>query len=205
MERKELLALKDGKEILISAVPGCIIEGKHFPNERADMRKQLAAIAERMKRYRLFRFLFRHGEPIRYAVVGGLTTLLNFAVYLLCTRLFFATQFEGNPELYAVVFNWVAWGIAVCFAFFTNRGFVFSSRDTGGILVLQFLSFAGFRLLSGVVENFAPSLLIRWLSFHDLAAKLLIAIIVILLNYFFAKFITFSRRKSANREDFSDL
>lgn len=149
---------------------------------------------ERLCRYSLFRLLFRYEQIIRYIIVGVLTTGVNIAVYTLCTRVFFDAQFAANETLYATVFNWVSWAFAVVFAFFANRSFVFNESRRGGILLLQFGSFVLLRVGSGAVENFTPTLLIH-LGMHDIVAKILVSFAVIILNFFFTKFVTFAKRK----------
>ena len=150
---------------------------------------------ECLSEYALFRFLFRYEELIRYGIVGVLTTCVNFAVYLFLSRAIFPGLLAKNEELYAMVFNWIAWGAAVLFAFVANRVFVFERQDRGRVLAMQFLSFTALRIFSGVIENFAPSLLIK-LGMHDLAAKAIVSVAVIILNYLFTKFVTFSKRQS---------
>lgn len=154
---------------------------------------------ERLCRYALFRLVFRYEQIIRYIIVGVLTTLVNVLVYFLCTRIFFAAQFEGNETLYATLFNWVSWAFAVVFAFFANRTFVFAETRRGGILLLQFGSFVLLRIGSGVVENFTPALLIEF-GMHDIVAKVLVSFAVIILNFFFTKFITFAKRKRPDND-----
>ncbi len=135
------------------------------------------------------------GELARYGIVGVLTTAVNFLVYALCTRVWFPMLLEANEALYATVFNWVSWVFAVLFAFFANRSFVFFERRRGSVLLLQLVSFVLLRLGSGVLENFTPALLI-YLNANDLAAKLAVSLAVIVLNFFFTKFITFSKAKA---------
>ncbi len=161
-------------------------------------------LCDRLSKYAVFRFALRYAELLRYAIVGLLTTGVNFAVYLLCTRLLFPHLLAENKELYAFVFNCVAWGFAVLFAFLANRGFVFRNRDRGKALIVQLLSFVLLRLASGAVENLTPSLLIR-LGMHDLAAKGIVSLAVIVLNYLFAKFVTFARRKPASVDSSCNL
>lgn len=137
-------------------------------------------------------------ELIRYGAVGVLTTAVNFLVYVICTRYLFSSEFALDEALFATVFNWVAWAFAVLFAFFANRCFVFFESRRGTVLLLQLGSFVLLRLGSGVLENFTPSLLIR-LGINDLFAKLTVALAVILVNYFFTKFVTFAKSGSASR------
>ena len=172
------------------------------------MKEFLSRISARLSRYAWFRFLLRYGEIIRYGIVGVLTTGVNFAVYLFLSRLLFPALLEQNEELYAFVFNWISWGCAVVFAFFANRSFVFGRHERGKVLLIQLLCFVSLRVASGVFENFSPSLLIK-VGVNDLAAKSVVAVAVIILNYLFTKFITFAKRnsdpKSAGAEKISDL
>ncbi len=159
------------------------------------MKELWSKVKNRLSEYAFFRFLLRYEELIRYGIVGVLTTAVNFAVYLLLSRALFPGLLAKNGELYAMIFNWIAWGCAVLFAFIANRAFVFERQDRGRVLAMQFLSFAALRIVSGVIENFAPSLLIS-IGVHDLAAKAIVSVAVIVLNYLFTKFVTFAKRKS---------
>ena len=156
-------------------------------------------VRDRLCRYAIFRLVFRYEQIIRYGIVGVLTTAVNLIVYALCTRVFFAAQFEASPELYATVFNWVSWAFAVVFAFFVNRSFVFSDKRRGKIMIWQFGSFVLLRIGSGVVENFTPTLLIL-LGMNDLWAKVLVSFAVIILNFFFTKFVTFAKKKKPSTD-----
>ena len=148
-----------------------------------------------------FTFCMRHAELIRYIVVGGATTCVNFAVWFLLSRVLFADLYARNEALWLMVFNWIAWGAAVIFAFFMNDRFVFRARSSGVALLLRFASFVLLRLGSGVLENTLPSLLVLHLSFYDLIAKVLVSVLIILLNYLFTKFITFRKRRKVPMPD----
>ena len=158
------------------------------------MPKLYRRMRERLCRYAGFRFLFRYEEILRYGIVGVLTTVVNLTVYYVCSRLLFAAQFNENEALCAIACNCISWAFAVVFAFFANRSFVFAETRRGGVLWLQFGSFVLLRSGSGVVENFTPSLLIH-LGMHDILAKVLVSVAVIVLNFFFTKFVTFAKRK----------
>ena len=163
------------------------------------MRAWLAAFIERHSENKLIKLLVRYGEIVRYAIVGVLTTAVNFAIYLLFTLLLFPDLMAKNEALYAFVFNCIAWAGAVLFAFFANRIYVFQSREKGGTLVFEFLSFVALRVASGAVETLTPSILIK-LGMNDLVAKAIVAIAVIVLNYVFARFITFAKSKSGKKD-----
>ena len=60
-------------------------------------------------------------EVLWYAFFGVLTTAVNFAVYLVMTRLVLKGFFEEHEAAVTLASNWVAWSVAVLFAFFVNK------------------------------------------------------------------------------------
>ncbi len=140
----------------------------------------------------------KYREIILYLVFGGLTTLVNFVVYFLCT---------SGLSLSWSVSNVAAWVLAVLFAYVTNRIWVFQSKTKGASALLrEFLSFVLCRLLSlgfDMAIMFLCIDLLHWDTFKaaglpmgEFGAKLLAQIVVIIANYIFSKLIIF-RHKSA--------
>ena len=70
--------------------------------------------------YRIKALILKYRSIISYLVFGVLTTLVNLVVYYLCYHLW------GVGNDISVV---IAWVLAVLFAFFTNKPFVFESHD----------------------------------------------------------------------------
>ena len=129
----------------------------------------------------------RMRELFFYLLFGGLTTLVNFIVYSLTVR---ALGITGA--------NAVAWVAAVLFAFFTNRVWVFQNREKR--LLPQLVTFVGGRAFSGVLEIFLPALLVEWgmdqtaFDVPGFWAKAAVSILVVVLNYFFGKYIVFKNK-----------
>ena len=129
----------------------------------------------------------RTRELLLYLLFGGLTTLVNFVIYTLTVNLLGIT---GS--------NAVAWVVAVLFAFFTNRLWVFQNREKH--LLSQLTAFVGGRALSGVLEIFLPALLVEWglrqtaFDIPGFWAKATVSVLVVLLNYFFGKYIVFKNK-----------
>ena len=73
--------------------------------------------------------LRKHAEKIRFAIVGGANTVLDFL-------LLFLLVLAGVDKIAA---NFVSTGIAFIFSFFVNKSFTFKS--TGGNLKKQFALF----------------------------------------------------------------
>lgn len=69
------------------------------------------------------KLLEKYKSIIRYAFFGVMTTIVNVAVY----SLFYEVLSIGN-----ILSTVVSWGLAVAFAFVTNKLFVFESRSWKG-------------------------------------------------------------------------
>lgn len=126
-------------------------------------------------------------ELFVYGVVGGCTTIINFSIYLLCTRIF-----HLNPTLS----NCLAWLVAVNFAYLADKVFVFHAMDFSlGALAKEMSSFYGMRLISGAVDVGMFFVLVELMHFNDLVSKVGVQVVVIVLNFVFSKFFIFSNRK----------
>lgn len=142
----------------------------------------------------------KHKEIILYIIFGALTTLVNFVVYLIFDLIL-------DKDLYLVT-NLIAWVIAALFAYVVNKLFVFSVKSFDIKTVLrELLEFFGARVLSFLIEEAGMVLFVEALAFKniaidlsfftvtgDLIAKVILAVIVIILNYFFSKFIIFKKK-----------
>ena len=150
----------------------------------------------------------KYKELILYVFFGGLTTLVNLVVYLLFDLIL-------SSELYLVT-NLIAWVLAALFAYFVNKIFVFVSTSWAPKVILkEGLEFFGARVFSFFVEELGMLLFVDGLNFKDISfvclgftvtgaliAKVILAVIVVILNYFFSKFIIFRKKKpQAQNED----
>lgn len=159
-------------------------------------------------------------EIVLYLIFGVATTLVNLIVYLLFNNLIFNRFFSKNTAMTAA--SAVAWFLAVLFAFVTNKLIVFKSKEkTARILISELLSFYASRGLTGLLEIFVPTLLVNagitftllgnegifpnalrdsgfiytTLSDEGLVPKMIVAVVVIILNYVFSKLIVFRKKK----------
>lgn len=127
-------------------------------------------------------FFKKHRQVVDYLFWGAATTLVNYLVYFLLTRFL---------HIDIVFANIAAWAIAVLFAFWVNRAFVFHGN---GNLLAEFLLFSGGRIFSGALETGILWLFVDTLHFYDLPIKIFASVIVVILNYIFSKFIIFTKR-----------
>ncbi len=135
----------------------------------------------------------KYREIISYLFFGGLTTLVSWAAYAL---------FAGPLSLGVTAANVLSWVCAVSFAFVTNKLWVFDSKSWAwpGWLK-EAAAFFGGRIFSGVVELGGLPLLMALgldqalFGVEGFAAKVVISVVVIILNYFLSKFIAFRKKK----------
>ena len=145
--------------------------------------------------------ILKHKEFILYTVFGIGTTIVNFVVYWAMLNLI-----GHDNYLFA---NVVAWLMSVIYAFITNKLYVFKSpaRDFKTVSK-EAIEFGGARALSLVFEEIGLFLFLDLASVGefvlDLAiiqisgamlVKLLLAVFVIISNYFFSKFIIFKKKE----------
>ncbi len=120
---------------------------------------------------------------MKYLVFGGMTTLINYGVFLIAI-----SALGVSAALYA---NVLAFVLATVFAFVTNKHFVFESADWGWrTLWKEGSAFVAARLISFLFEQMGLYLSIRFLpvgEFGVMVMKVVLSAIVVLLNYVFSK------------------
>ena len=145
--------------------------------------------------------IIKYKEIITYLIFGVLTTLVNLGTFWVFSKIL-------GEELY-LINNAIAWVVGVIFAFVTNKLFVFESKSWKGKTAgKELIEFVGARLFSFGVEEGGMWLFVDILAFGEksltlfgftitgqMIAKLALAVIVVILNYFFSKFIIFKKKK----------
>jgi putative flippase GtrA len=128
-----------------------------------------------------------------YLIFGVSTTLVNWIVYTLLVSV-------ANADV--TISNAMAWVAAVIFAYITNKLYVFESKSWKiSVIVREAISFFGARVASGVFEIFLPALLMKlgldqaFFGIEGFAAKLVVSVLVIVLNYIFSKLFVFKKKK----------
>jgi len=131
--------------------------------------------------------IVRYYDVLAYLFFGGLTTVVNYLVYL---PFHYWWNFSGS------VSNMIAWVFAVAFAFLTNKPFVFKSHDwSAKTLWPELTKFVGCRLGSGVLETAIIWLTVDMLCWNGMLMKLITSVLVIIINYFGSKFLIFTKKK----------
>ena len=130
--------------------------------------------------------LWNNTELVSYLFVGVATTLVNYVVYYLATRLLSMGVMAGT---------WTAWVAAVAFGYVANKAFVFHTHcDSAMALLREAAGFFSMRLVSLGMETVLMYLTVTVLGLNDLVMKLVINIVVIILNYVFSKLFIFKKK-----------
>lgn len=127
----------------------------------------------------------KHWDIISYLFFGGLTTVVNYLVYLPCYNWL---------GLSATVSNVIAWVAAVAFAYLTNKPFVFRSYDWSWKTVgPELVKFVGCRVGSGLLETAVLFLTVDCLHWNGNVMKLILSVAVVTLNYVGSKLLVFKK------------
>ena len=128
----------------------------------------------------------KYWDLLSYLFFGGLTTVVNYIVYLPCYNWL---------GMSATVSNVIAWVVAVAFAYVTNKPFVFRSHDWAWKTVGPELSkFVGCRIGSGLIETGLIFLTVDLLGWNGNVMKLILSVVVVILNYVGSKLIVFRKK-----------
>ena len=143
----------------------------------------------------------KYKELITYVIFGGLTTVVNLISFKLFNVIL--------GEEHYLISNVIAWFIAVVFAYVTNKLFVFESRSWEiKIIRKEIISFFAARVFSLGIEELGLWVLVSLLHFDTysitlfgiviggkMIAKIVLAVVVVILNYIFSKLVIFKKKE----------
>lgn len=139
---------------------------------------------------KLWELYRKYEEIINYLIVGVLTTIVSWLAYALC-KLFIDVGNAFQMQA-AVVIRWVA---GVTFGYFTNRRFVFKSKNPN--MLKEAFDFTTARLVTLFMDMFIMWLLPSVLHINDWISTFVSAVVVTVMNYVFSKFLVFRKKKSS--------
>lgn len=122
----------------------------------------------------------KYDEIIRYITAGILTTIVSIASYNLLR----------NINIDYKICTILSWILAVIFAYFINKLFVFKSQKNN---IKEFINFILARLLSLFIEFIFMIIMVDLININDRIAKLIVQFVVLVLNYIFSKFFVFKK------------
>lgn len=129
----------------------------------------------------------KYKEIINYLIVGALTTLVSLIVYYGCVFTFL------NPDnaIELQIANILSWIAGVIFAYFTNRKYVFESKNKNKIK--EATKFVSSRITTLLLDMIIMWLGVTLLGFNDKIIKIISQILVIIGNYVLSKLFVFKK------------
>ncbi len=129
--------------------------------------------------------IHKYSDIVSYLFFGGLTTVVNYVVYLPCYNML---------HFSAAISNVIAWVVAVAFAYLTNKPFVFKSHDWSMQTVgPELTKFVGCRIGSGLLETAIIFVTVDCLNWNGNIWKLVTSVLVVILNYVASKLLVFRK------------
>lgn len=131
-------------------------------------------------------------DKIRYLIAGGCTTCVNIVLF------FSLRTFTDIPRNTC---NLISISCAILFAYFCNKLFVFRTKN-GSIskTIGEFVTFVSMRIISMAVEILGFSILCDSFRMKEVASKIFIQVIVLVLNYLFSKLFVFRKERRTFKE-----
>lgn len=134
----------------------------------------------------------KYEELINYVIVGVLTTIVSLGSYYICVLTVFTPD---NPILLQSA-NIISWILAVTFAYFANRKYVFKSNNPNKLKEAS--KFYGARIATLLIDMLFMFLTVSIFHFNDKIMKILSNIIILIINYIISKFIVFIKKEEKN-------
>ena len=133
----------------------------------------------------------KYKEIINYLIFGVLTTLVNLITkYILLFTILDPTN--GFQLQIAIIISWIA---GVLFAYFTNRKFVFESKNENKLK--EFISFVIARIATLLLEMFIMWFFVTLLKLNSdlyvVIFTLVAQVAVVIGNYIFSKLFVFKK------------
>jgi len=135
------------------------------------------------------KMFLKYKEIILYLIFGFLTTFISLLSYYLLT----ITILNPNNALYLQIANILSWICAVLFAYFTNRKYVFESKNKNK--VKEIIKFFSSRIVTLILDMMIMGLGVSILKFNDKILKIISQVVVIVLNYILSKLFVFKSKK----------
>lgn len=129
----------------------------------------------------------KYKEIIMYLIFGVLTTVISLIVYYVLTY----TILNPNNSIYLQIANILSWIAGVFFAYFTNRKYVFESKNENKLK--EFISFVGARVTTLILDMIIMGVGVTFLHINDKILKLISQVLVVIANYVLSKLIIFKK------------
>lgn len=131
-------------------------------------------------------FYKRNKSVLLYLFFGALTTLVSILSFILA-----GTILRFNVH----IANTISWVLAVTFAFFTNRKWVFDGKtSTRKEFFKQARDFFAGRIFTYFVEEVILIVFVNLLALNQDIVKIVAQFVILILNYIISKFFVFKKK-----------
>ncbi len=130
----------------------------------------------------------KYKQIINYLIVGGLTTVVSLGVYYLCV----VTFLDPSNPVQLQIANIISWVVAVTFAYFTNRKYVFESNSTD--YLAEAGKFYASRVSTLFIDMAIMFITVTLFGMNDKIAKVIVQVVVTITNYIFSKYLVFNKK-----------
>ncbi len=146
-------------------------------------------IYEKFKK-QIDKLIMKNKEILMYLIFGVLTTIVNFGVYFALTL----TILDAQDKIELQIANVISWIVAVTFAYFTNRKYVFASKNKN--VMQEALKFCESRVVTLILDMAFMFIFVSLLHFNDGLIKVIDQFLVIATNYILSKLVVFKKEGS---------
>ena len=126
-------------------------------------------------------------ELLAYLIVGVCTTVVSLVTYYLLT----ITVLNPDDKVELQIANIISWIIAVIFAYFTNKKYVFKSNEKD--ILKEGSKFALSRVSTLLLDMFTMFLMVSVFHINDKISKLVSQVLITIGNYVISKFFVFKK------------
>lgn len=130
----------------------------------------------------------KNEEIINYIIVGGMTTIVSLGVYYLCVLTFL----DPKAKIELQIANIISWICCVTFAYFTNRIFVFKSKNEKKLK--EAFNFYTSRISTLLMDMGIMYLFVTEFGFNDKIIKIVVQVVVTIANYIISKIFVFKKK-----------
>ena len=133
---------------------------------------------------------YKYEEKWMYLLFGGLTTVISIV-----SKFIIFGVIPGNPNWENTTGVVISWILAVTFAFFTNKKYVFKNETkTRKEFWTTFFSFYGGRVSTLIMEWAISAIFCDWLNMNQKLITLLSQVFIFIANYIISKVFVFKKK-----------
>lgn len=138
---------------------------------------------------KLFELYKKHEEIVNYIIVGIMTTIFSWIVYVVSIWTFLDTQ---NPVQLQIA-NILSWVAGVAFAYVTNRKYVFKSTEKN--ILKEAAQFSTSRISTLLLDMAVMFVMVTLLGINDIISKFVSSVLVTISNYLISKLFVFHKKQ----------